>query len=44
MAAMTKLDLRPFGFQCEVEIHGTIEASRLGVNRLLVLFGENQVP
>jgi hypothetical protein len=39
--AMTKLDLRTFGFEREVEVYGTIEASWVGGNRVLFLFGEN---
>jgi hypothetical protein len=38
---MTKFDLQPFGFQFEVEVHGTIEESWAGGKRLLFLFGEN---
>lgn len=38
---MTKLDLRPFGFDQDVEIHGTVEATWSGGKRLVFLFGEN---
>jgi hypothetical protein len=39
--AMTNLDLRPFGFQCNVEVRGAVEESWSGGKRLLFLFGEN---
>jgi hypothetical protein len=38
---MTKIDLRPFGFEKDVEAHGTIEATWSGGKRLVLLFGEN---
>lgn len=38
---MTQIDLRPFGFTCEVEVHGKIEKTYRGGRRLLFLFGEN---
>lgn len=38
---MMHLDLRPFGFQRDVELHGTVEATWAGGKRLVFLFGEN---
>ena len=38
---MTKLDLRPFGIERDLEIHGTVEATWSGGNRLVFLSGEN---
>ena len=38
---MTELDLRPFGFEQSVEVHGTVETSWSDGERLLFLFGEN---
>jgi hypothetical protein len=41
-APMTKLDLRPFGFECEVDVYGIVADSWNGGNRVLFLFGENR--
>src|SRR5436190_8886151 len=38
---MATIDLRPFGFDCNVAVHGTIKESWSGGNRLVFLFGEN---
>jgi hypothetical protein len=36
---MANLDLRPYGFDRDVDLYGTVEASWAGGNRLLFLFG-----
>jgi hypothetical protein len=38
---MTKLDLHPFGFQCEAEIHAAVEDTWSGGDRLVFVVGEN---
>jgi hypothetical protein len=38
---MAALNLRPFGFMNEVEVHGTVETIWAGGNRLVFLFGED---
>jgi len=38
---MTCVDLRPFGFQCDVEAHGAVVDSWSGGSRLVFLIGEN---
>ena len=38
---MIKVNLEPFGFPCDVELHGGIQENWTGGKRLLFLFGEN---
>jgi hypothetical protein len=38
---MTKLDLRPVGFPCGVEVHAAAMQNRSGGSRLKFLIGEN---
>lgn len=38
---MESLDLRPFGFPLDIEVHGSVEGSWCGGDRLVFLFGEN---
>ncbi len=38
---MTKLDLHPFGFPCDVEVHGVVEDAWSGRGRLAFVIGEN---
>jgi hypothetical protein len=38
---MTKLDLRPFGFACDAEVHAAVEDSWSKGSRLVFLVGEN---